>query len=97
MIDDQERDAAPAVFLADRAIDRLLGGVEAVEMHHAGRAAGDRRLDEESGQRVLAIGHLDALDRLTAQLQAARVELDAALVGDQAARVLVARHALAIR
>ena len=94
MVDDQERDAAPPVLLADRTVDRLLGGVEAVEMHHAGRAAGDRRLDEEGGQRVLAVGHLDALDRLAPQLQATPVKLDAAPVGDQPARILVARHAL---
>ena len=41
-----------------------------------------------------AIGHLDALDRLAPQFQAALIKFDAALVGDQPARVLVARHAL---
>src|SRR5262249_50762434 len=68
--------------------------VETVEMHHAGRGTGDRRLDEESGQRCVAVRHLDALDRFAPQLQAALVQVDAASIGDQAARVLVARPAL---
>ena len=94
MIDDQQRDAAAPVLLADRAVDDLLGDVEAVEMHHAGRTAGDRRLDEIGRQPVLPVRHFDELDRLAPRLEPLGVDLDAALVGDQPARILVARHAL---
>jgi len=94
VIDDEQRDAAAAELVADGAVDDLLGHVEAVEMHHAGRPAGDRRLDEIGRQPVLAVRHLDELHRLAPQLHAPGVDLDAAAIGDEAARIVVARHAL---
>jgi hypothetical protein len=94
VIDDQERDAAPAELGRDRGVDELLHHVEAVEMHHAGLAARSRGLDEIGGQLVRPIRHLDELDRIAPQFEASAVERDAAPIRVLAARVVMARHPL---
>ena len=63
-------------------------------MHHARRAARHRRFREHRRQLVFAERHLDVLDRLLAADEAAREDFDAALVGIEPSRILVARHAL---